>query len=136
MMTGPSSELVLQVASSHESVIAHEGRNVLGYLMAVGAVVAVLAIIIIAGRMIHANFTGDPWIAARGVADLPYVLIALCLMVAAPVLVAGILSGAPHNLHDGGHPTDPIVEQQTPLWEREANKFCELFISRECFGGP
>lgn len=84
------------------------GNEILGYLMGIGVVVGVIALIIIAGRMIHANFTGDPWIAARGMSDLPYVMLGGVLLVAAGTIVSALLAG---SLHERGETMADITEE-------------------------
>ncbi|MFD3684123.1 TrbC/VirB2 family protein [Nocardiopsis sp. NPDC058631] len=73
------------------------GNEVLGYVAWVGAVIGVLALIIIGGRMIHANFTGDPWIAARGMAELPWVVLGVVLLIASGSLAGMLLQGSHHE---------------------------------------
>ncbi|MDE3723158.1 hypothetical protein PWG71_17335 [Nocardiopsis sp. N85] len=73
------------------------GNEVLGYLIGLGALLGVLALIIIAGRMIHANFTGDPWIAARGMAELPWVVLGVVLLIAGAAVAAALLQGSRHE---------------------------------------
>ncbi|MDA8368678.1 MAG: hypothetical protein M0026_02270 [Nocardiopsaceae bacterium] len=72
------------------------GNDVLGYVAGLGVLLGVLALIIIGGRMIHANFTGDPWIAARGMAELPWVVLGVALLVAAGSLAGTLLQGSVH----------------------------------------
>jgi hypothetical protein len=73
------------------------GNEVLGYVAGFGVVIAVLALTIIGGRMIHANFTGDPWIAARGMAELPWVVLGVVLLVASGSLAGVLLQGSRHE---------------------------------------
>ncbi|MEE2039491.1 hypothetical protein Q8791_19915 [Nocardiopsis sp. CT-R113] len=76
------------------------GNEVLGYVAWGGAVIGVLALIIIGGRMIHANFTGDPWIAARGMAELPWVVLGVVLLIASGSLAGMLLQGSYHETED------------------------------------
>ncbi|GAB3480482.1 hypothetical protein [Nocardiopsis coralliicola] len=72
-------------------------NDVLGYVMGLGVLVGVLALLIIGGRMIHANFTGDPWIAARGMSDLPWVLLGLVLLAGSGIMAGTLLQGSVHS---------------------------------------
>lgn len=76
------------------------GNDILGYVAGVGAIVGVLALIVIGGRMIHANFTGDPWIAARGMAELPWVVLGVILLVVSGTLAGTLLQGSRHETGD------------------------------------
>lgn len=74
--------------------LERSGNEVLGYLIGLGALIGVLALVIIAGRMIHANFTGDPWIAARGMAELPWVVLGIVLLISGTAVAAALLQGS------------------------------------------
>ncbi|HLU95392.1 MAG TPA: hypothetical protein VKZ89_00975 [Thermobifida alba] len=76
------------------------GNTVLGWVMGLGTVIAVLALLIIAGKMVQANFTGDPWIAARGMGELPWVLLGIILLVVAAPIVSVLLGGSPGSAFD------------------------------------
>ncbi|GAA1005457.1 hypothetical protein [Nocardiopsis tropica] len=96
------------------------GNEVLGYVAWAGAVVGVLALIIIGGRMIHANFTGDPWIAARGMAELPWVVLGVVLLVASGTLAGTLLQGSYHETEDDlGSLIQGVAAEQDET-EREA----------------
>ncbi|TDQ55006.1 hypothetical protein [Actinorugispora endophytica] len=73
------------------------GNTILGWVMGLGVVIAIIAVLIIAGKMVQANFTGDPWIAARGMGELPWVLLGIILLMVAAPLVAVLLRGAEPN---------------------------------------
>ncbi|MEU0488546.1 hypothetical protein ABZ249_04910 [Nocardiopsis sp. NPDC006139] len=99
------------------------GNELLGYVVGLGAVVGVLALIIIGGRMIHANFTGDPWIAARGMAELPWVILGIILLIAAGSLAAVLLQGSRHDTEeDLGNLVERVVQEQAA---REQESSCE-----------
>ncbi|WAE73907.1 pilin [Streptomonospora nanhaiensis] len=96
------------------------GNEVLGYVAWAGAVVGVLALIIIGGRMIHANFTGDPWIAARGMAELPWVVLGVVLLIASGSLAGTLLQGSYHETeNDLGTLFQGVAAEQDEI-EREA----------------
>ncbi|MFC3998115.1 hypothetical protein ACFOVU_19455 [Nocardiopsis sediminis] len=80
------------------------GNTLLGWIMGLGVVIAIIAILIIAGKMIQANFTGDPWIAARGMGELPWVTLGIVLLLVAAPLVALLFSGAE-------------VEEEQSVWQ-------------------
>ncbi|MFI6575553.1 TrbC/VirB2 family protein [Nocardiopsis sp. NPDC050513] len=98
------------------------GNDLLGYVAGIGVVLGVLALIIVGGRMIHANFTGDPWIAARGMADLPYIVLALVLIVASGSLTAMLFQGSYHDPEeDVSASIQELVQRQTRE-ERESTE--------------
>ncbi|ADH70904.1 MULTISPECIES: TrbC/VirB2 family protein [Nocardiopsis] len=90
------------------------GNNLLGYVAGLGVILGVLALIIIGGRMIHANFTGDPWIAARGMAELPYVVLAVVLIAGSGSLTAMLFEGSLH------HPEEDVSTSIRALVEEQA----------------
>ncbi|CAL9507511.1 hypothetical protein SUDANB121_03582 [Nocardiopsis dassonvillei] len=102
-MSGPTGGPVPAAAAQAEPAVfamqsfERSGNEVLGYLVGLGALIGVLALVIIAGRMIHANFTGDPWIAARGMAELPWVVLGIVLLVAGAAVAAALLQGSRHQ---------------------------------------
>lgn len=101
------------------------GNEVLGYVAGAGVVVAVLALTIIGGRMIHANFTGDPWIAARGMAELPWVVLGVVLLVVSGSLTAALLQGSRHETNDS---------LGTMIQRLEADQNAEERAAADCAG--
>ncbi|MFF8766964.1 hypothetical protein ACF07Q_20805 [Nocardiopsis dassonvillei] len=113
--TGGAAQASLALQSFETS-----GNNLLGYVAGLGVVLGVLALIIIGGRMIHANFTGDPWIAARGMAELPYVVLAVVLIAGSGSLTAMLFEGSLHHPEeDVSTSIQALVEDQAAN-EREA----------------
>ncbi|QBI56342.1 hypothetical protein [Streptomonospora litoralis] len=92
------------------------GNQLLGYASALGVLVGVLALIIIGGRMIHSNFTGDPWLAARGMAELPWVLLGIVLLVASGGLISTLLQG---SVHETEQSVAEIIEDAEEQQEEE-----------------
>jgi hypothetical protein len=78
------------------------GNTILGWVMGLGIVIAIIALLIIAGKMVQANFTGDPWIAARGMGELPWVLLGVVLLMVAAPLVALLLDADAEGQGGGG----------------------------------
>ncbi|MEY9214972.1 hypothetical protein NI17_017180 [Thermobifida halotolerans] len=76
------------------------GNTILGWVMGLGAVIAIIALLIIAGKMVQANLTGDPWIAARGMGELPWVLLGVVLLMTAAPLVTLLLGASSGNAFD------------------------------------
>lgn len=96
------------------------GNNLLGYVAGLGVVLGVLALIIIGGRMIHANFTGDPWIAARGMAELPYVVLAVVLIVGSGSLTTMLFQGSLHQPEEDVSTSIQALVEDQAADEREA----------------
>ncbi|WP_019609294.1 TrbC/VirB2 family protein [Nocardiopsis sp. CNS-639] len=123
--TGGAAQASLALQSFETS-----GNNLLGYVAGLGVVLGVLALIIIGGRMIHANFTGDPWIAARGMAELPYVVLAVVLIAGSGGLTAMLFEGSLHHPEeDVSTSIQALVEEQAAN-EREAAD-CEAALQSE-----
>ncbi|MBV2366082.1 TrbC/VirB2 family protein [Streptomonospora nanhaiensis] len=100
------------------------GNELLGYVAGLGVLVGVIALVIIGGRMIHANFTGDPWIAARGMADLPYVVLGVILLIGSGTLAANLLQGSIHQTNqDISEVIDQAGEGQREI-EQETRPGC------------
>jgi hypothetical protein len=114
----------LAEAATHTSLampsFETSGNNLLGYVAGLGVVLGVLALIIIGGRMIHANFTGDPWIAARGMADLPYVILAVVLILGSGSLTAMLFEGSTHNPEENVSTSIQRLVQEQASQERDA----------------
>ncbi|MFW5418681.1 hypothetical protein J0910_18880 [Nocardiopsis sp. CNT-189] len=104
-------------------------EEVLGYVMGLGVLVGVLALLIIGGRMIHANFTGDPWIAARGMSELPWVLLGMVLLAGSGVLAASLLQGSVHATEE---PLTEVLADGSD-YQREQE---EDSISEDCLQDP
>jgi hypothetical protein len=98
----------------------NSGNELLGYVAGLGVVLGIIALVIVGGRMIHANFTGDPWIAARGMADLPYVVLAIVLIVASGTLAGNLLQGSYHETEDNLGSLIEGVAQEQGQAEQEA----------------
>ncbi|WP_262391499.1 TrbC/VirB2 family protein [Nocardiopsis sp. CNR-923] len=117
-----SSELA--EGSAHASLalpsLETSGNDLLGYVAGVGVILGVLALIIVGGRMIHANFTGDPWIAARGMADLPYVVLAVVLIIGSGSLTAMLFQGSLHNPSEDVSTSIQELVQSQAQEERES----------------
>ncbi|GAA1781362.1 hypothetical protein [Streptomonospora arabica] len=90
------------------------GNTILGWVMGLGAAIAVIALLIIAGKMVQANFTGDPWIAARGMGELPWVLLGVVLLIVAAPIVAVLLQAGGGGGGDGGTRWVEYTREQDP----------------------
>ncbi|RKS06188.1 hypothetical protein DFP74_1812 [Nocardiopsis sp. Huas11] len=127
----------VELASGAELALAagrqefnNSGNEILGYVAGLGVVLGILALVVVGGRMIHANFTGDPWIAARGMADLPYVVLAIVLIVASGTLVGSLLQGSTHETEENLGSLIEGVAQDQDEEEREAAD-CEDGVALE-----
>ncbi|MUL42921.1 hypothetical protein FZ103_17390 [Streptomonospora sp. PA3] len=90
------------------------GNTILGWVMGLGAAIAVIALLIIAGKMVQANFTGDPWIAARGMGELPWVLLGIVLLMVAAPIIALLLQGGGAEGGDGQTRWVEYTREQAP----------------------
>ncbi|MFC7331231.1 hypothetical protein [Marinactinospora rubrisoli] len=68
------------------------GQTILSWIIGVGVVIAIIGVLIVAGKMIQANFTGDPWIAARGMGELPWIALGIVLLLVAGPAIGILLS--------------------------------------------
>ncbi|QVQ53447.1 hypothetical protein J4H86_06730 [Spiractinospora alimapuensis] len=103
MIVQPNSLVVAQ------SQLENAGSAVIGIIVGFGIVLAVLSIIVIALKMASANFQRHTRWASRGVEEIPWVLLGVCLLLLTVPIVTVLLSGATQS---GVTEWNSLVEEQ------------------------
>lgn len=92
-----------------QSQLEDAGSSVIGIIIGFGIVLGILSIIVIALKMASANFQRHTRWASRGVEELPWVLLGICLLLLTVPIVTVLLSGATQS---GVTEWNSLVEEQ------------------------
>lgn len=95
--------------------VGESGHTLLGWLKGLAVALAVVGVLIIAGKMAAGHLRGDGRQAAEGLSELPWVLLALVLMSSATAITLHLL--APADVHSS-RPTSVIEEFERAVPEK------------------